>query len=280
MLKRWVIQTGIIAAGAVVAIGTLQHGSPIARVPLVKQLAAGDSAADAKLSSLIVASAPTVAPSAAMIRGGLDNGTNHPRIDYWVNRLSTTMAGGFKTSLGRMQKYADMIGDKLENKSMPKDLIYLALIESEFNPNAKSKVKAVGMWQFMKGTAKQYGLAVGKKVDERKNPKRSTDAALSYLSSLHDRLGSWYLAAAAYNSGEGTVLKALKNVTGQTKGTDDDFFRIMSKLPKETQDYVPKLIAAARVGNEPEKYGLTTRASPSRSSTIASAQRDQKAVTQ
>lgn len=277
MLKRWVIQTGIIAAGAVVAVGTLQRGSSIAKAPLVKQLAAGDSAANAKLSSLILASS---APSPAMVKGGLDNGINHPRIDFWVNRLSTTMAGGFKTSLGRMEKYADMIGNKLENKSMPKDLIYLALIESEFNPNAKSKVKAVGMWQFMKGTAKQYGLAVGKKVDERKNPRRSTDAALTYLSSLHDRLGSWYLAAAAYNSGEGTVLKALKSVTGKTKGTDDDFFRIMSKLPKETQDYVPKLIAAARVGNEPERYGLTMRASPSRSSTIASAQRDQKAVTQ
>ena len=71
---------------------------------------------------------------------------------------------------------------------MPKDLIYLALIESEFNPNAKSRVKAVGMWQFMKGTAKQYGLAVGGSVDERKNPKLSTDAAITYLSSLHDRL--------------------------------------------------------------------------------------------
>ncbi len=109
---------------------------------------------------------------------------------------------------------------------MPKDLIYLALIESEFNPNAKSRVKAVGMWQFMKGTAKQYGLAVGKKVDERKNPKLARRTPHSRTSSsLHDRLGSWYLAAAAYNSGEGTVLKAMKKVTGKTTGTDDDFFR-------------------------------------------------------
>jgi membrane-bound lytic murein transglycosylase D len=139
---------------------------------------------------------------------------------------------------------------------MPQDLIYLAMIESNFNPNAKSRVSAVGLWQFMKGTAKQFGLAVNRNVDERRNPARSTDAALTYLSSLHDQLGSWYLAAAAYNSGAGTVRKALKKVTGRTEGTDDDFFRIMHALPKETQDYVPKLIAAARVGNDPEKYGL------------------------
>lgn len=247
------IQTGIVAVGATVAIGTLSHDSPVAKPAVVQQIAAGDSAARAKMSSLLLAGAPA---SPAVSAGGLDIGVDHPRIDYWVKRLSTTMASGFKTSLDRMEKYADMITGKLEAKDMPRDLVYLALIESNFNPNAKSRVQAVGMWQFMKPTAKQYGLAVGRKVDERKNPRRSTDAALKYLSSLHDRLGSWYLAAAAYNSGEGTVTKALKRVTGKTKGTDEDFFRIMSKLPKETQDYVPKLIAAARIGNDPAKYGL------------------------
>jgi len=276
MLKRWVIQTGIIAVGAVVAVGTLQHGSPIAKTPLVQQLAAGDSMARAKMSSLVASASPAPPASA----GGLDGGIDHPRIDYWVTRLSTTMASSFKTSLDRMEKYTDMISAKLEDKEMPKDLIYLALIESDFNPNAKSKVKAVGLWQFMKGTAKQYGLAVGRKVDERKNPKLSTDAALTYLSSLHRRLGSWYLAAAAYNSGEGTVLKALKKVTGKTTGTDADFFKIMSNLPKETQDYVPKLIAAARIGNDPAKYGITTDVPPSPTRTIASAPSARKAVTQ
>src|SRR5207342_2635009 len=104
-----------------------------------------------------------------------------------------------------------------------RDLIYLAMIESEFNPNAKSPVRAVGMWQFMSATARQFGLKVRGGVDERKDPARATDAALEYLSKLHDRFGSWYLAAAAYNSGEGTVLKALRRVTGQSVGTDEDF---------------------------------------------------------
>jgi membrane-bound lytic murein transglycosylase D len=85
-------------------------------------------------------------------------------------------------------------------------------------------------------------------VDERKNPTKSTDAALTYLSQLYDRFGSWYLAAAAYNSGPGTVSRALKKVTGRTKGTDADFYRILPNLPRETRDYVPKLVAAARVG--------------------------------
>src|SRR6185503_11070007 len=117
--------------------------------------------------------------------------------------------------LGRMTKYSGMIGRKLAAKDMPRDLIYLALIESNFNPNAKSPVKAVGMWQFMSATARQFGLKVRGKVDERKNPARATDAAIAYLEQLHDRFGSWYLAAAAYNSGEGTVQRALQHVLGR-----------------------------------------------------------------
>jgi membrane-bound lytic murein transglycosylase D len=139
---------------------------------------------------------------------------------------------------------------------MPRELIYLALIESNFNPTAKSRVKAVGMWQFMSATARQFGLSVGRKVDERKDPAKATDAALAYLEQLHDRFGSWYLAAAAYNSGQGTVSKALRSVTGKTTGTDADFFLILPKLPKETQDYVPKLIASARVGTDRDRYGM------------------------
>jgi membrane-bound lytic murein transglycosylase D len=252
MPKRWVIQTAIISAGALVAIGTLERGHYTRRTPLVQQVSAGDSLAREKLSSLTSAAQT----AGAVSLGGLDSGVNHPRVDYWVSKLSNSAASSFKVALGRMTKYADMIDTKLAAKGMPSDLKYLALIESEFNPNARSRVAAVGMWQFMKPTAKQYGLVVGKKVDERKNPARATDAAVTYLSKLHDRLGSWYLAAAAYNSGEGTVMRALKKVTGKTEGTDADFFRIMHALPKETQDYVPKLIAAARIGNDPERYGI------------------------
>jgi membrane-bound lytic murein transglycosylase D len=188
--------------------------------------------------------------------GKLNLHMNHPKIDQWVNRLTTSLKGDFRQSLDRMSKYATMINTKLDARQMPRELAYVALIESNFNPTARSRVSAVGLWQFMGATARQFGLTVRRGVDERKNPARSTDAALSYLSQLHDRFGSWYLAAAAYNSGAGTVSKALRRVTGQTRGTDADFFRILKALPRETQEYVPKLIASARVGSNPVRYGL------------------------
>ena len=187
---------------------------------------------------------------------GLDLDVQHKAVDDWVHRFTTSLKGDFQLSLDRMGKYDDMILAKLDERKMPRELIYLAMIESNFNPTAKSRVKAVGMWQFMSATARQYGLTVGRRVDERKDPAKATDAALTYLDHLHDRFGSWYLAAAAYNSGAGTVSKAMRKVLGRTTGTDEDFFRIASVLPKETRDYVPKLIASAKVGSDPAKYGL------------------------
>lgn len=200
-------------------------------------------------------------PAGGTAEGGvrvasLDDGLQHPRIDQWVQRLTTSLRGDFRQSLDRMDRYDAMITGKLDARGMPRELVYLAMIESNFNPTARSRVSAVGLWQFMGPTARQFGLTVGHGTDERKDPARATDAALTYLSQLHDRFGSWYLAAAAYNSGQGTVAKAMQRVLGRTTGTDADFFRILSALPKETQDYVPKLIASARVGSDPARYGL------------------------
>jgi membrane-bound lytic murein transglycosylase D len=200
--------------------------------------------------------APSADSSTVASANGLNLDLGHARIDSWVHRLTTSLRGDFQQSLSRMDKYAAMINQKLDARQMPRELVYLAMIESNFNPTARSRVSAVGLWQFMSGTAKQFGLTVGRRVDERKNPAKSTDAALTYLSQLHDRFGSWYLAAAAYNSGQGSVSKAMQRVLGRTTGTDQDFFRILPALPKETQDYVPKLIAYAKVGSDPAKYGM------------------------
>jgi membrane-bound lytic murein transglycosylase D len=231
--------------------------------------AMGESAsvADAAISDSAITAARTVALRTAGRNAGagvpvpvtvpsLDLDVNHKQVDTWVKRFSTSLKGDFQLSLNRMDKYDDMITAKLAERKMPRELIYLAMIESNFNPTARSRVKAVGMWQFMSATARQFGLTVGRHVDERKDPEKSTDAALTYLARLHDRFGSWYLAAAAYNSGQGTVSKAMKRVLGRTKGTDEDFFRIARALPKETRDYVPKLIASAKVGSDPARYGL------------------------
>lgn len=181
----------------------------------------------------------------------------HPRVQSWIKRFMTDQRGSYATYLSRMNRYEHMISGKLADRGMPQGLIYLAMIESGFNPTARSPVKASGLWQFMGATGKQYGLTVNRRVDERNNPVRSTDAALKYLADLHKQFGSWYLAAAAYNTGPGRVARVMKQVTGSTRGTDADYYRISSRLPQETRDYVPKMIAAARIGNDPAKYGFS-----------------------
>jgi membrane-bound lytic murein transglycosylase D len=241
-----------IAAVSAIGIGRgdswgVETGPAAAAVPLTNAMhvsAALESALNGKLA----------APAAAK-KLDLPN-LAHPRVDSWVKRFTTTQRQSFATYLKRMTRYEPMISRKLAAREMPQGLIYLAMIESGFNPTAKSRVAATGLWQFMRGTGRQYGLRVSGRVDERKNPDRATDAALEYLSDLYDRFGSWYLAAAAYNTGPGRVSRVLKQVTGKRKGTDADYYRIANRLPRETREYVPKMIAAARIGSNPQQYGF------------------------
>ncbi|MFN2567449.1 MAG: lytic transglycosylase domain-containing protein [Gemmatimonadaceae bacterium] len=186
---------------------------------------------------------------------------DHQRVDSWIGRFTSDLKRSFSTYMQRMDKYESMISTKLAQRGMPQELIYLAMIESGFNPTAKSPAAASGLWQFIGETGRRYGLKVSRKVDERNNPARATDAALSYLADLYDRFGSWYLAAAAYNTGEGRVARIMRQVTGSERGTDADYYKISNRLPRETRDYVPKLIAAARIAKEPEKYGFEDSAS-------------------
>ena len=202
---------------------------------------------------------PTLAESsdssaAAWDLANLDN----TLVDSWIRTFTTNpkVKSRFAVWLDRKSTYEPMISTKLAERDMPQDLIYLAMIESGFNPQAKSPAKAGGLWQFVSETGRRYGLTVNKRVDERNHPEKATEAALSYLSDLHDRFGSWYLAAAAYNTGENRVGRIMKQVTGSEKGTDADYYRISHLLPKETQNYVPMMIAAGRIAKEPVKYGF------------------------
>jgi membrane-bound lytic murein transglycosylase D len=250
--SRLVFPAMAVAVGITTLVAGLEHSSYLVQATGTRSALSPVATADSE--SLVAQADSSVV--AQPLGGSLDMSLNHSRIDDWVTRLTTSLRGDFTTSLARMGKYDEMITAKLDAKQMPRELIYLAMIESNFNPNARSKVGAVGLWQFMSATARQLGLTVKGRTDERKDPSDATDAALSYLSALHTQFGSWYLAAAAYNSGPGTVSKALMKVTGKSQGTDEDFFRILPSLPRETQDYVPKLIASARVGSDPAKYGL------------------------
>ncbi|CAN5526885.1 hypothetical protein BH24GEM3_BH24GEM3_05810 [soil metagenome] len=169
--------------------------------------------------------------------------------------------GGRQTSrmalyLQRSGRYEAMIRGKLREQGMPEDLLYLSMIESGFNPDARSPAHAVGLWQFIAETGRRYGLRIDSYVDERRDPEKSTDAALKYLRYLHNRFDSWYLAAAAYNTGENRVGRIMREMTGAEKGEEAYFWRIRHRLPSETRDYVPLVVAAALVGKEPHKYGL------------------------
>lgn len=142
----------------------------------------------------------------------------------------------------------------LEN-NLPLELKYLPILESGLNVNATSPVGAKGMWQFMKATARQYGLDVNKKVDERKDMHKSTYAAVKYLKYLHNMFGDWHLALAAYNCGEGNVQRCLKRSGGSS------FDDIKSYLPRETQLYVPRFIAIVHYFNQQNTFITSTQKS-------------------
>lgn len=162
--------------------------------------------------------------------------------------------------LSRLSRYEGMIRDRLRARGLPEDLVYLTLIESGLSNSAVSRARAVGMWQFVSGTARLYGLTVDPWVDERRDPFKATDAAVDYLSDLVQKLGSVYLAAAAYNAGEGRIQRGVRRLPGETDSlTDATFFQLASRryLRPETRDYVPKLIAAALIAKQPARYGFT-----------------------
>ncbi len=182
--------------------------------------------------------------------------TWHESVERFVNLFGQRQTDRMALYLKRSGRYEGMIRSKLRERGMPEDLLYLSMIESGFNPNARSPAQAVGLWQFIAATGRRYGLRIDSYVDERRDPEKSTDAALSYLSDLHQRFGSWYLAAAAYNTGENRVSRIMREETGAERGVEADFWRIRHRLPRETREYVPLIVAAALVGKEPEKYGL------------------------
>ncbi|MGH7539264.1 MAG: transglycosylase SLT domain-containing protein, partial [Gemmatimonadales bacterium] len=166
----------------------------------------------------------------------------------------------FAVWLSRLNRYEGMIRARLRSRGLPEDLVYLTLIESGLSNSAVSRARAVGMWQFIAGTARMYGLTVDPWVDERRDPFKATDAAVNYLSDLVKKLGSVYLAAAAYNAGEGRVVRGVRRLPGEADTlTDDTFFLLAERryLRRETRDYVPKLIAAALIAKQPERFGFT-----------------------
>jgi membrane-bound lytic murein transglycosylase D len=313
-MKRLILWTNLLAlAGCAPAILPAPKITATAPIPdpllmTVEAPSTGqDAAADAALNDLADAEPDSrVVPKFAAdeISWDIDVRTfaSHPRVQYYLNYFQGVSRSGMKTFLTRGARYEGMIRNRFEAEGLPGDLGYLALIESGYSNDAVSRAHAVGMWQFMRGTGKGYGLRIDTWVDERRDPVKATDAAARHLRYLRDRFGSLYLAAAAYNAGAGKVSRSLGKLQWdapdlaaeadtliQTEVTDsmaaeeeaqiegdpasDDlesaidasqissdhaFFRLASTrlLAVETQDYVPKLIAAALIAKQPGRFGI------------------------
>ncbi|HSM37012.1 MAG TPA: transglycosylase SLT domain-containing protein [Longimicrobiales bacterium] len=179
------------------------------------------------------------------------------RVEFWVDFLSGRNREYTRAWLERSTRYEPLIRRELRARGMPEDLFYFAMIESGFSNRAHSRANAVGMWQFIEETGKRYGLEVDGSVDERRDPVASTRAALDYLADMHEDFGSWYLAAAGYNSGHNRIRRILHERFGGRPGSEETFWLIADELPQETRDYVPLMIAAARIGKDPERYGFS-----------------------
>jgi len=178
----------------------------------------------------------------------VENGSVRYFLDFFTGKKRFF----FARSLARSGRYLPMMVSILREEGLPEDLVYLSLIESGFSPQAYSKAKAVGPWQFIRGTGQRYGLKIDWWIDERRDPVKATRAAAAYLKDLHAQFGEWFLAAAAYNAGERRVEKALQ------RSSQNDFWSLSQKryLKHETRNYVPKFIAATLIARAPEKYGF------------------------
>jgi membrane-bound lytic murein transglycosylase D len=174
------------------------------------------------------------------------------RIDKFIRYFQTRGRARFEIWLSRSGKYSDMMRGILAKYGMPGDLVYLALIESGFSPNAYSVARAAGPWQFIAGTGRRYGLRVDWWADERRDYEKSTHAAAAYLRDLYGIFDSWPLAAAAYNAGENRIMRAV------SRYKTEDFAKLIRYryLPRETKDYVPKMLAALTIAKDPDRYGF------------------------
>jgi len=171
----------------------------------------------------------------------------------WVDVYSKRLKPYFEQGLARSHKYSAMFRGIFADHGIPQDLVYMAAVESGYKTSAYSRAKARGIFQFISATGRRYGLRVDYWVDERSDPEKSAHAAAAYMKDLYEEFGDWYLALAAYNAGEGTVRRAIRN-TGSR-----DFWELARSryLHRETKNHVPAIIAATVLSKEPEKYGLS-----------------------
>lgn len=196
-----------------------------------------------------------LAPEAALFDGAFAPLPREAKRDVleWMEIYGAAFADTFRAYLGRARRWEGRLSPLLEREGVPEDFLYLAAIESGFNPRAHSRFHAVGIWQFRRLTALREGLDVRWDVDERRDPVAATEAAARHLRRLRRGLGDWALAAAAYNAGWGRVRRGQRRAGG-----DAGYWELTRRrlLPRQTRQYVPKLLAAARMAHDPAGTGL------------------------
>jgi len=186
-------------------------------------------------------------------------------VSRWMDYFTKENREWFQRALGRSEQYETNMKNILISSGVPEELFYLALIESAFVQKARSHAKAQGIWQFMPGTGKLYGLRVKRGADERNDPYKATAAAAAYLKDLYNIYGSWYLAIASYNAGEGRIRNAI------LRHRERNFWELAAKnaLPDETMNYVPKFIAAVIVAENYSKFGFAYNGPSKGATTVA-----------
>lgn len=217
------------------------------------QQQAAASASDAEPSQFRVAQEPTNTDPAKVEELEIIPTELNANVDKWIAYFQGRGRPHMERYLLRSTRYEPLMKKVLRDNKLPEDLFYIALIESGFSSQAFSHASAVGYWQFIRGTGKRYKLKINQLIDERRDPVLSTQAAAEYFKDLYGIFNSWYLAMASYNVGEGRVLKATRKYKTQDFWT---LSKIRRALPRETDDYIPKFIAAKLIAKNPDKYGF------------------------
>lgn len=180
----------------------------------------------------------------------------NPVLERVIKSFLTNRRESMERLMSMSDYYFPMFEEKLDKYDLPLEIKYLAIVESAFNPKAKSRVGATGLWQFMYQTGKMYNLEVSSYVDERSDPVRATEAAATFLAKLYEIFGDWDLALAAYNSGPGNVTKAIRRSGGY-----QNYWNLRDYLPRETAGYVPLFLATMYVFEYAEEHGFQPKRS-------------------
>lgn len=269
-LHRWTVLTGLACAlalsgcastglpslGAPVATSVDATATPATTVPATPSSVTATVTAPPAANTLINDSTPpNDGPADVWVRirqgMGMDD-LRGPRVTQRENWYASR-PDYIQRMTERSGRYLFHVVEEVERRNMPMELALLPFIESAFNPEAVSRVRAAGMWQFMPATGKSFDLQQNAFRDERRDVLASTRAALDYLQQLHDRFGDWHLALAAYNWGQGNVNRAIT----RNKRLRQSTAYTALKMPRETQDYVPKLQAVKNIIMRPEAFGVT-----------------------